>query len=286
VSSRHAGRVKYTQVTNTKTSALASAGTVNEGRNRGLRGRELGQAGSIEIGGVQSAFSQRADSAAARRWARQRFSWLDQVLADREITAAAFVLGYAISTFVNKDTGTAFPAQATLEKLTGLTERHIRTLTQLLTERGHLEMLKPTTRGRGHVNVYRPRLKDRKPDPGPTLFADAEMAPPEMPRQATTSPTTNSGFEDWCRQYPRRVAKGAAQRAYERALASGRVTHNELVAGALRYGAERARQDERFTKHPTTWLNQECWSDEPAAPGRAVNGQSWMGVATGEDDKP
>jgi hypothetical protein len=43
-------------------------------------------------------------------------------------------------------------------------------------------------------------------------------------------------------------------------------TPEELVSGAKRYAAERAGQDGKYTKHPATWLNNECWADEPARP--------------------
>ena len=32
----------------------------------------------------------------------------------------------------------------------------------------------------------------------------------------------------------------------------------------MRYAAERTGQDAHWTKHPATWLNNECWKDEPA----------------------
>jgi len=79
-----------------------------------------------------------------------------------------------------------------------------------------------------------------------------------------------AGFAEWWEQYPRRVAKAAARTAYERAVKSGKVTPADLLAGAMRYSAERdaaikaGRPDEhRFTKHPATWLRAECWTDEP-----------------------
>jgi hypothetical protein len=157
----------------------------------------------------------------ASGWARQRFNWLDQVLADRETTPAAFVVAYAISTFSDKDTGVAFPAQATLKTRTGLTERHIRTSTELLASRGHLEMSKPPTRGRGHFITYRPVIRNGKATaPEQTaLFADAEMGRPPQPQDAAPE---NADFEAFWQQYPRRVAKGAARRAYERVIMAAR----------------------------------------------------------------
>jgi hypothetical protein len=74
--------------------------------------------------------------------------------------------------------------------------------------------------------------------------------------------TEAEGFEEFWHQYPRRVAKDAARKAYAAALK--RATPAELLAGAMRYSEQRDGQDEKYTKHPATWLNGGCWADEPA----------------------
>lgn len=70
-------------------------------------------------------------------------------------------------------------------------------------------------------------------------------------------------FARWWEQYPRKKAKGAARRAFDKALK--KATVQELMAGAMRYSAERAGQDQKFTAHPATWLNNECWNDQQEA---------------------
>ncbi len=122
-------------------------------------------------------------------------------------------------------------------------------------------MSKPQARGPGNVITYTPILKSRPAEPEPTLFADAEMAPPAPKVDAPPI----GDFEAWWSQYPRKVSKGAARTAYDRVIKSGKASHEELVAGALRYSAERTGQDQQFTKHGASWLNQECWADEPAS---------------------
>jgi hypothetical protein len=56
--------------------------------------------------------------------------------------------------------------------------------------------------------------------------------------------------------YPKKAAKGDARRAYLKALS--RASHSEIVSGAHRY-----KPDPKFTKNPATWLNADCWLDEP-----------------------
>lgn len=64
--------------------------------------------------------------------------------------------------------------------------------------------------------------------------------------------------------YPRRVGKRAARAKF--ALALRRATLDEILAGAERYRDDPAR-DPKYTKHPATWLNQDCWLDEPLDAG-------------------
>src|SRR5262249_31936110 len=62
--------------------------------------------------------------------------------------------------------------------------------------------------------------------------------------------------------------KLAAQKAFERAVKNG-TAPQEIMAGVLRYAAERDGQDQKYTKHAATWLNGGCWADEePSSPNR------------------
>ena len=64
-----------------------------------------------------------------------------------------------------------------------------------------------------------------------------------------------AAFEVWWREYPRKVAKGAAAVAYAKALTL-------TDAGTLLAALDRHWGDRKFIPHPTTWLNQQRWLDE------------------------
>jgi hypothetical protein len=90
--------------------------------------------------------------------------------------------------------------------------------------------------------------------------------------KANRGQAADSEFEAWYAQYPRYVARGAAEKAYAKArtIASA----EELFAGAMRYAAERQGQDPQYTKHPATWLSAKGWLDEPTPSARPKsNGQ-------------
>lgn len=73
-------------------------------------------------------------------------------------------------------------------------------------------------------------------------------------------------------QYPHKVGKDAAKRSFDIVKRSGRVSLAELLEGLARYKA--TKPVTREWCHPTTWLNQGRWADQPApeptAPSRAA----------------
>jgi hypothetical protein len=91
----------------------------------------------------------------------------------------------------------------------------------------------------------------------------------------------DSDFETFWQQYPRRVGRLKAEKIYSGIIKSKQASAAELLAGAGRYAAEREGQDPKFTKHPATWLNGGCWSDEPApSPGLAKKGSVYAGLVS------
>jgi hypothetical protein len=73
------------------------------------------------------------------------------------------------------------------------------------------------------------------------------------------------GFERFYQVFPRKAGRGAARKAWEKAIKAA--DPEAIIAGAERYAVERAGQEPRFTAHPSTWLNAERWTDEPAPNG-------------------
>lgn len=69
-------------------------------------------------------------------------------------------------------------------------------------------------------------------------------------------------FDKFWEVYPRKVAKGAARKAWEKIIDFGAV-----IAGAERFSLDPNRE-ETFTPHPATWLNAERWLDDPLPPRR------------------
>jgi hypothetical protein len=87
---------------------------------------------------------------------------------------------------------------------------------------------------------------------------------------------TADAFAQFWAVYPRKVGKLDAEKAFDKALE--RTDAETLLAGARCYAGDRAGQDPKYTKHPTTWLNKDCWADETAT----ANGPPIIDGITGE----
>jgi hypothetical protein len=90
----------------------------------------------------------------------------------------------------------------------------------------------------------------------------------ENNKKNTDATTGAARFGEFWTAYPKKVGKLDAERAFAKALQ--RAGADELIAGARRYAGERSGQDQKFTKHPATWLNKGCWGDEPSATGPPI----------------
>ena len=71
---------------------------------------------------------------------------------------------------------------------------------------------------------------------------------------------TSYTFEDAWAAYPRKVGKGAARKAWEKAKA--KVAPDVLSAKLAEYVDSLAGTDAKYTPHLSTWLNGERWDDE------------------------
>lgn len=70
------------------------------------------------------------------------------------------------------------------------------------------------------------------------------------------------GFDEFYTRYPRKVGKGAARKAFARALKIASL--EEIIEGlenSVHYW-ESEGTEKQFIPHPATWLNGERWCDE------------------------
>jgi len=75
----------------------------------------------------------------------------------------------------------------------------------------------------------------------------------------------DAGFNEFWTAYPRKVGKIAARKAWIRAL---REASPIFIIHAVRHYPFDLSENKRFVPHPSRWLNEGRWLDEPESPER------------------
>ena len=73
----------------------------------------------------------------------------------------------------------------------------------------------------------------------------------------------SDSFEDFWKQYPKKVAKKKAKTTYQR-LATSKKKEKNIMEGLKKYQKKwrTEKTDVKFIPNPITWLNQERWTDD------------------------
>lgn len=95
------------------------------------------------------------------------------------------------------------------------------------------------------------------------------QVPPIVPQPEGEMELQQPGFDDWWAVYPLKKDKGAARRAFTRAVK--KVSVDVIVAAASAYRDDPNR-DPRFTKYPASWLNAEAWENGPLPQRASTSG--------------
>lgn len=135
----------------------------------------------------------------------------------------------------------------------------IKTALRELRKGGWLEHMKPP--------VPRPAIMDEpvvEQEEG-AVFEQPELIPVDVIRDIVQGPLTPQNdpdrFEEFWRAYPRKVGKGAARKAWVKAL--DKTTAQVMIDAAKQFRLWMAHTEPRWVPHASTWLNGERWDDEP-----------------------
>lgn len=111
--------------------------------------------------------------------------------------------------------------------------------------------------------VEESRVEKSRGDNPPTPLERGASASPAKRGHAVkkTGLIEPEKFEQFWQAYPRRIGKGAAEKAWSKAITS--TPADTLIENAQKFALLRRGQDPSFTPHPTTWLNQRRWEDQP-----------------------
>ena len=100
---------------------------------------------------------------------------------------------------------------------------------------------------------YRPPIK---PDQSGSLSVSVSVSDSDSKKE---NKKVNEEFEKFWTLYNHKKSKGLAVKSFEKALKVD--SFDNILAGLTKYVNTRGRESQ-FWKHPSTWLNQECWNDD------------------------
>lgn len=83
---------------------------------------------------------------------------------------------------------------------------------------------------------------------------------------------SDSDFDSFWSYYPKKVDKGAAVRAFRKAIKNNDV--KEIIEGAIRYASDVNLPEKQFIKNPATWLNAEAWNNGPLPQRRKTDSKA------------
>jgi hypothetical protein len=92
---------------------------------------------------------------------------------------------------------------------------------------------------------------------------NAPVTTPETETETETETDKRKDFDQFWKIYPLKVGKGAALKAFLKAIRTTDV--NIIIKGAQRYKLDPNRS-QAYTAHAATWLNAHRWLDEPLPP--------------------
>ena len=94
----------------------------------------------------------------------------------------------------------------------------------------------------------------------PVLYRNLEEGKRKIPKEKDISRNSSSvKFQEFWDEYAYKKARSRAECAYKKAITI--TSHEEIILGVKKYKLNRG-QNQKYWKHPATWLNDECWSDE------------------------
>jgi hypothetical protein len=99
-----------------------------------------------------------------------------------------------------------------------------------------------------------------KPRHGKTGHKEEQEPIEEQSFKNNKRNTAQSLFNEFWKEYPRKLDKGKAVKAFASALT--RASLEDILAGAIQYKNDPNRLDE-FTKYPASWLNADSWENGP-----------------------
>lgn len=111
---------------------------------------------------------------------------------------------------------------------------------------------------RNKNKVELPEVRNSKPRKPKSAHTEAEVE--------VNPPTPQGGFDRFWAAYPKKVGKGAAEKAFSKAPINGHLADVLSALDRQKQSEQWRRDGGQFIPNPATWLNQRRWEDGDPTP--------------------
>jgi hypothetical protein len=200
--------------------------------------------------------------------------WISQVWQSSPYRGERLLLHLALADFAS-DEGVCWPSQSTLARKARCSVNWVRLSIAQMVRDDLIEIVEPAGAGRGKVGKYRLLGHTDKGHTDDGLSTGIGHTVSAVRPHSDTSHTyllnrhepslTRDHFEAAWKQYPRKVAKAAAWRAWQKMIADGDAPAVDVITDAITQYATTITEM-RYCAHLATWLTQQRWHDVTSIP--------------------
>jgi DNA-binding IscR family transcriptional regulator len=189
--------------------------------------------------------------------------WMTWVWQESPYSGERLLLHLALADYAS-DEGVCFPSHYTLARKARCSTSWVSQTMRQMVKDNMIEVVERAGMGRGKVGRYRLLKGGTESD----LTEAIGVTATPVRSHSDTSDTLlmnrhepSYSFDVLWKAYPKKVAKGAAQRSFDRLMSRDDApTLDVLVKAVERYAAN--VRDLQYCAHLATWLNSERWLDE------------------------
>lgn len=183
----------------------------------------------------------------------------------------------------------SWPSLETIRDMTGFSERSILPARRSLVEGGWLQRVSKGQPRNGtrfaspHFRVLIPSERKKAPHGKKGRFRAANTSGFRTAKTSDRRRETEgekregdaaslSAFDSFWQAYPKKVGKPSATRAWKK-VKKGEI--EQIMQGLGRWKLSDQWQDAQYIPHPSTFLNDRRWQDEPAKAGKDHSKLAW-----------
>lgn len=199
------------------------------------------------------------------------FAMIPEWVLDAGLSPSAIVVYLTLARYANRKSRSCYPSKVTIQEKSRLSHGTVSKALAELRDAGAITTMRRNVGGTPTSSLYVLHMAGPFGQPksaNEALIPKTAALIPESGSQTRQGNQTREGisitqdskFDEFWSAYPRRVGKGQAKKAWQKAV---KETAPEVIIEAARQFADlRQGQDQTYTPYPATWLHGERWLDQ------------------------